>query len=55
MVPIEGWVSLDTAKDIFKRAGLDYCAEGRGQQAGLQGGADAGETLTVDAHSTISH
>ena len=26
MAPVEGWITLDTAKDLFKRAGLDYDA-----------------------------
>ncbi len=26
-VPVQGWISLDTAKDLFTRAGLDYLAQ----------------------------
>jgi Zn-dependent M28 family amino/carboxypeptidase len=56
MVPIEGWVSLDTAKDLFKRAGLDYLAEkAAANKPGFKAVAMQGETLTVDAHSTINH
>ena len=43
MVPVQGWITHETAMDLFKRAGLDYwTAEGRGRQARLQGGADDG-------------
>ena len=56
MVPIQGWITLDTATDLFKRAGLDYdAAESRRQQAGLQGRADDGRNAQRDAHSTISN
>jgi len=56
MVPIEGWVSLDTAKDMFKRAGLDYLAlKAAANKPGFKAVPMTGETLTVDAHSTVSH
>ncbi len=55
-VKIEGWVTLDTAKDLFKRAELDYlvlkaAANKRGFKAVLM----TGEALNVDAFSTIKH
>jgi Zn-dependent M28 family amino/carboxypeptidase len=56
MVPIEGWVGLDTAKVIFKRAGLDYqTLKAAANKPGFKAVAMTGETLNVDAHSTISH
>jgi Zn-dependent M28 family amino/carboxypeptidase len=55
MVPIEGWISLDTAKDLFKRAGLDYEAEkASANKPGFPAVAMAGETLDAHAHSTIA-
>jgi Zn-dependent M28 family amino/carboxypeptidase len=51
---IEGWITLDAAKDLFKRAGLDY--EREKAAANKQGFAAVpmqGETLDVDAHSSI--
>ncbi len=56
MVPIEGWISLDTAKDIFKRAGLDYpTLKIAANKAGFTAVPMAGVTLSATAHSTISH
>jgi Zn-dependent M28 family amino/carboxypeptidase len=56
MVPVEGWISLDTAKDLSKRAGLDYPAlKAAASKPGFKAVPMTGETLTVDAHSTISH
>jgi Zn-dependent M28 family amino/carboxypeptidase len=41
MVPIEGWITLDTAKDLFKRAGLDYeQLKAAANKPRLQGRAD---------------
>jgi Zn-dependent M28 family amino/carboxypeptidase len=56
MVPIEGWITLDTAKDLFKRAGLDYLSlKSAANKQGFKAVPMAGETLDVDAHSTITH
>ncbi|HEX4504826.1 MAG TPA: M28 family peptidase [Alphaproteobacteria bacterium] len=56
MVPIEGWVSLDTAKDLFKRAGLDYPAlKEAANKPGFKAVPMTGETLNADAHSTVAH
>jgi Zn-dependent M28 family amino/carboxypeptidase len=56
MAPIEGWITLDTAKDLFKRAGLDYEQEkAAANQRGFTAVAMNGETLNVDAVSHISH
>ncbi len=56
MVPIQGWMSLDTAKDLFKRAGLDYEQQkAAANKPGFKAVAMEGETLSVDAHSTVDH
>ena len=56
MVPIEGWIGLDTAKDLFKRAGLDYPAlKAAANKPGFKAVPMTGETLTADAHSKIDH
>jgi Zn-dependent M28 family amino/carboxypeptidase len=56
MVPIQGWITLDTAQDLFKRAGLDYAKEkAAANKRGFKAVPMTGETLTVDAHSTIQH
>jgi Zn-dependent M28 family amino/carboxypeptidase len=56
MVPIQGWITLDTAQDLFKRAGLDYAKEkAAANKPGFKAVPMTGETLTVDAHSTIQH
>jgi Zn-dependent M28 family amino/carboxypeptidase len=55
MVPIQGWVTLDTARDLFKRAGLDYDQlKVAANKQGFKGLPMTGETLTARAHSTIS-
>jgi len=56
MVPIEGWVTLDTAKELFRRADLDYETEkAAANKRGFAAVAMTGESLSADAHSTISH
>ncbi|GAA0557286.1 M28 family metallopeptidase [Rhizomicrobium electricum] len=55
-VKIEGWVTLDTAKDLFKRAGLDYATlKAAANKRGFKAVEMAGETLSVHAVSHISH
>jgi len=55
-VPIEGWIGLDTAKDLFKRTGLDYLAlKEAANKPGFKAVPMTGETLTADAHSKIDH
>ena len=54
-VAIHGWMTLDTAKELFKRAGLDYEQEkAAANMHGFKAVAMPGETLTVDAVSHIS-
>jgi len=53
-VPVEGWITLDTAKDLFKRAGLDYEAmKAAANKRGFKAVAMKGETLSVEAVSHI--
>ena len=55
MVPIQGWITLDTARDLFKRAGLDYDQEkAAANKTGFAAVPMTGETLSADAHSVIS-
>ncbi|MDE2183797.1 MAG: M28 family peptidase [Alphaproteobacteria bacterium] len=56
MVPIQGWVTLSTAEDLFKRAGLDYAQmKAAANKRGFRAVAMKGETLTADAVSNISY
>jgi Zn-dependent M28 family amino/carboxypeptidase len=56
MVPVEGWVTVDTARDLFKRAGLDYEQQkAAANQRGFKAVALTGETLSAHTHSTITH
>jgi Zn-dependent M28 family amino/carboxypeptidase len=56
MVPIEGWITLGTAKELFRRAGLDYPAEkAAANRPGFKAIPMQGEALSVDAQSTIAH
>ncbi len=46
MVPIQGWITLDTAQDLFKRAGLDYAQEkAAANKPGFKAVPMTGETL----------
>lgn len=54
-VPVQGWITLDTARTLFKNAGLDYDQEkAAANKAGFKPVAMEGETMSVTAHSTIS-
>jgi Zn-dependent M28 family amino/carboxypeptidase len=54
MVPIWGWVTLDVAHDLFKRAGLDYDQlKAAANKPGFKAVEMAGETLDVHAHSSF--
>ncbi|HXC56268.1 MAG TPA: M28 family peptidase [Rhizomicrobium sp.] len=56
MVPIQGWITLDTARDLFKRAGLDYDAQkAAANKPGFAAVAMSGETLDAHAHSSVAH
>jgi len=53
---IEGWVTLDTAKELFKRAGLDYASlKAAADKPGFKAVPMTGESLSADAHSTVTH
>ena len=55
-LPIEGWITLDTARDLFSRAGLDYVKlKAAANQRGFRPVPMTGESLDVAAHSAISH
>jgi Zn-dependent M28 family amino/carboxypeptidase len=55
-VPIQGWITLDTAKDLFRRAGLDYATlKAAANKRGFKAVPMTGEKLTVAAHSAITH
>ena len=55
MVGIEGWITLKTAEDLFKRAGLDYAQlKAAANERGFKAVPITGERLTVDANSTIA-
>ncbi|MBL6852793.1 MAG: M28 family peptidase [Alphaproteobacteria bacterium] len=54
MVPIQGWITLDTARDLFKRANLDYDQlKAAANKPGFKAVAMTGETLDVHAHSAF--
>jgi Zn-dependent M28 family amino/carboxypeptidase len=56
MVPVQGWITLDTAKDLFGRAGLDYnTLKAAANQKGFRAVPMPGETLSADLHSTVTH
>lgn len=55
-VPIEGWITLDTARALFKRTGLDYdTLKAAANRRGFKAVPMIGESLTVEAHSTVTH
>src|SRR5690349_18686462 len=55
-VSIESWITLDTAKDLFRRAGLDYPAlKAAANKRGFKAVPMEGEHLNVTAHSSIVH
>jgi len=56
MLRIQGWITLETAQDLFKRAGLDYAQEkAAANKHGFTALPLTGETLSVDAHSAVTH
>ena len=55
-LPIESWITLDTAKDLFSRAGLDYAKlKAAANKRGFKAVPMTGESLNAATHSTISH
>jgi Zn-dependent M28 family amino/carboxypeptidase len=56
MTPVQGWVTLDTAKKLFANAGLDYAQlKAAADRPGFKPVEMKGETLTADLHSKIDH
>jgi Zn-dependent M28 family amino/carboxypeptidase len=56
MLAIEGWITLETAQDLFKRDGLDYeQLKAAANKRGFMATPMTGVSVTVDAHSTITH
>ncbi len=55
-LPIESWITLDTAKDLFSRAGLDYAKlKAAANKPGFKPVPMTGESLNASTHSAISH
>jgi Zn-dependent M28 family amino/carboxypeptidase len=55
-VPLQGWITLDAARDLFRRAGLDYDAEkAAANKPGFKAVPMARETLSAETHSTLAH
>ena len=53
---IEGWITLDEAKELFKRAGLDYEKEkAAANQKGFKAVPLTAESLSIEAHSRVSY
>src|SRR5205823_2117228 len=51
-----GWITLDTARELFKRAGKNYDqVKAAADKPGFKAEPLAGEALTAHAHSTITH
>ena len=56
MVPVQGWITLETARDLFARAGLDYGAEKKAANTpGFKPVPMPGLTMSAALHSTVSH
>jgi Zn-dependent M28 family amino/carboxypeptidase len=55
MLPIQGWMTLDTAKTLFANAGLDYAAlKSAADKPGFKAVAMKGESADIAAHSTVT-
>src|SRR6201986_554087 len=56
MLPLEGWITHETAQDLFRRAGLDYAKEKQAaNRPGFHAVAMAGESLGAHLSSRIAH
>jgi Zn-dependent M28 family amino/carboxypeptidase len=56
MVPVQGWITLDTTKKLFANAGLDYVQlKSAADKPGFKAVEMKGETLNADLHSKIDH
>ncbi len=55
-VAVQGWITRQTAVELFRRAGLDYAAEKHAaNQPGFKPVAMRGETMSAELHSTVAH
>jgi Zn-dependent M28 family amino/carboxypeptidase len=56
MVPIQGWITHETAEELFRRAGLDYLQlKKAANKRGFHAVALTGETLSAHAHTSTVH
>lgn len=56
MTPVQGWITHETAIELFKRAGLDYWTlKDAADKPGFKAVPMTGETLSADLTSTIQH
>ena len=56
MVPIQGWITHETAGELFRRAGLDYLQMKKAaNNRGFHAVSLAGETLTAHVHTNVVH
>ena len=55
-VPVQGWITLATARELFGRAGLDYDAQKRAANTpGFKPVPMPGLTMSAELHSTVTH
>ena len=55
-VPVQGWIQLATARELFARAGLDYDREKRAANTpGFRPIPMTGETMSAELHSSVTH
>ena len=53
---VQGWITHETAIDLFHRAGLDYAAlKAAANKPGFKAVPLTGESFSADAHSSITH
>ncbi len=56
MVPVQGWITLETARVLFKRAGLDYDQlKSAANRRGFKAVPMSGEALSAHLNSTVAH
>jgi hypothetical protein len=56
MVPVQGWITIETARELLKRAGQDYDAlKAAANKPGFRPLVLAGETLDAHTHSSFGH
>lgn len=56
MVPVQGWITHETAQTLFKNAGLDYTTlKDAADKRGFKAVAMKGETMSAHLHSTVEH